>query len=132
CYFSGTIDSKYAVTVNNQNVCRALSRNNLPSTGNFNGTHCLIPYSNLGHIHAMPDLEFLHCLNTPKWISAAQSKMQDGFDIWNDGDMFVCKTTIDGSTYQGRGLINVCCVYYNGGEKCIWNDPTTLYLSWIS
>ncbi|KAJ1720566.1 hypothetical protein LPJ53_004822 [Coemansia erecta] len=132
CYYSGTIDSKYAVTVNNKNVCRALSRDNLPSTGNFNGTHCLIPYSNVGHIVAAPSLEYLHCLNTPKWITTAQSTMQDGFDIFDESDMFVCKTTISGVTYQGRGHFGECCVYYNGGEKCIWNDPATLYLSWLS
>ncbi|KAK9680439.1 hypothetical protein K7432_015938 [Basidiobolus ranarum] len=132
CYFSATIDTKRAVTVNNANICRALSRDNLPSIGNFNGTHCLIPYSNVGHIHAMPDIEFLHCLNTPKWISNTRSVMDKGFDIWGDGDQLVCKTTIDGVVYQGRGVFNICCVYYNNGEKCVTNDPSTVYLSWIS
>ncbi|KAJ1719960.1 hypothetical protein LPJ53_005349, partial [Coemansia erecta] len=132
CYYSGTINTKYAVTVNNQNVCRALSRNNFPSTGNFNGTHCLIPYSSAGHIVAAPNLEYLHCLNTPKWIPTAQSTMENGFDIWNESDMFVCKITYNTVLYQGRGHFGECCFFYNGGEKCIWNDPTTLYLSWIS
>ncbi|KAJ2369043.1 hypothetical protein IW150_005249, partial [Coemansia sp. RSA 2607] len=132
CYYSGTIDTKYAVTVNNQNVCRGLSRNNLPSTGNFNGTHCLIAYSSAGHTVAAPNLEYLHCLNTPKWISTSQSTMDNGFDIWDESDMFVCKITINGALYQGRGHFGECCVYYNGGERCTWNDPSTLYLSWIS
>ncbi|KAJ2839507.1 hypothetical protein J3B01_000647 [Coemansia erecta] len=131
CYYSAKIDTKKAITVNNNNICRGLSRDNLPSTGTFNGTHCLIPYSNIGHIVPMPNLEFLHCLNTPKWITAAQSTMQDGFDIWNESDMFVCKTTFENKLYQGRGHIDECCVYYNGGEKCIRNDPTITYLSWL-
>ncbi|KAJ1841526.1 hypothetical protein LPJ73_006089 [Coemansia sp. RSA 2703] len=132
CYYSSTINTKQAITVNNNNVCRALSRDNLPTTGTFNGTHCLIPYSNVGHIVPMPNIEFLHCLNTPRWITAAQSTMQDQFDIFDHSDMFVCQTTINGALYQGRGHFGECCVYYNGGEKCIWNDPATTYLSWIS
>ncbi|KAJ1852657.1 hypothetical protein IW147_002439 [Coemansia sp. RSA 720] len=131
CYYSAKIDAKHAVTVNNNNVCRGLSRDNLPTTGTFNGTHCLIPYSNVGHIVPMPKLEFLHCLNTPKWITTKQSTMQNGFDIWEESDMFVCKTTFEKVLYQGRGHFGECCFYYRGGEKCIWNDPNTLYLSWL-
>ncbi|KAJ2783741.1 hypothetical protein GGI15_002463 [Coemansia interrupta] len=132
CYYSGAINTKYAITVNNQNVCRALSRDNLPCTGNFNGTHCLIPYSGSGHPVAAPDVEYLHCLNTPKWISTAQSTMENAFDIWNEGDMNVCKITINGAIYQGRGRFGECCVYYNDSEKCAYDDPTVVYLSWIS
>ncbi|KAJ1816683.1 hypothetical protein LPJ75_001944, partial [Coemansia sp. RSA 2598] len=132
CYYSSVIDSKSAITVNNNNICRALSRDNLPSTGTFNGTHCLIPYSNVGHIVAMPSLEFLHCLNTPKWIAASESKMQNGFEIFDESDMFVCKTTYQGQLYQGRGHFNECCFYYNGGEKCLWYEPTTQYLAWLN
>ncbi|KAJ2850231.1 hypothetical protein IWW36_002081, partial [Coemansia brasiliensis] len=131
CYYSAAISAKYAVTVNNANVCRALSRDNLPSTGTFNGTHCLIPYSNVGHIHPMPKLEFLHCLNTPKWITAADSVMDNAFDIWGESDMFVCRTTYENVLYQGRGHLNECCFYYKGGEKCIRNDPNISYLSWL-
>ncbi|KAJ1743503.1 hypothetical protein LPJ78_000876 [Coemansia sp. RSA 989] len=131
CYYSAAIDPNRAITVNDANVCRALSRDNLPSTGTYNGTHCLIPYSNVGHIHPMPDIEFLHCLNPPKWITAAESVMDNAFEVWGESDMFVCKTEYNNAVYQGRGRLNECCVYYNGGEKCIWNDPNTTYLSWL-
>ncbi|KAJ1725107.1 34-kDa subunit of RNA polymerase III (C) [Coemansia erecta] len=132
CYYSGVIDSSSAVTVNGKNVCRGLSRNNLPSTGSFNGTHCLIPYSGVGHIVAAPDLEYLHCQNTPKWKTTAQSTMENGFDFFDESDMFVCKITYESVLYQGRGHFGECCFYYNGSEKCITNDASTLYLSWIS
>ncbi|KAJ2883266.1 hypothetical protein FB639_002211 [Coemansia asiatica] len=131
CYYSSVIDAKYAITVNNANICRALSRDNLPSTGTFNGTHCLIPYSNVGHIVAMPSLEFLHCLNIPKWITAVESTMQNGFEIFDESDMYVCQTTYQGQLYQGRGHLNECCFYYNNGEKCLWYEPTTQYLAWL-
>ncbi|KAJ2724440.1 hypothetical protein GGI07_001952 [Coemansia sp. Benny D115] len=133
CYYSSVIDSTKAVTVNNNNVCRALSRDNMPSTGTFNGTHCLIPYSNVGHIHPKSDSEFLHCLNTPTWIPASKSYMQDNFEIWDKSDMYVCKVTYENVLYQGRGHFNECCFYYNGGERCVRNEPTNIqHLAWLS
>ncbi|KAJ1879027.1 hypothetical protein H4R99_005456 [Coemansia sp. RSA 1722] len=132
CYYSSVIEPARAITVNNSNVCRALSRDNLPSVGTFNGTHCLIPYSNVGHVLPMPNIEFLHCLNTPKWITAAQSTMQDGFEIFDESDMYVCQTTIDGKLYQGRGHLNECCVYYNDRENCQWYNAATKYLAWLN
>ncbi|KAJ1719551.1 hypothetical protein LPJ53_005708 [Coemansia erecta] len=131
CYYSGIIDSQSAVAVNN-NICRGLSRNNHPSSGTFKGTHCLIPNSGVGHIVAAPNLEYLHCLNTPNSISTSQSTMQDSFYFWDESDMLVCNITYENVLYHGSGHFGKCCFYYNNGEKCIWNDPSTVYLSWIS
>ncbi|KAJ2597049.1 hypothetical protein GGF39_003212 [Coemansia sp. RSA 1721] len=131
CYYSSVIESARAVTVNNSNVCRGLSRDNLPTVGTYNGTHCLVNYSNIGRILSKPNIEFLHCLNTPKWITAAQSTMQNGFEIFDESDMFVCQTTFENKVYQGRGHLNECCFYNNGGEKCQWYDASTKYLAWL-
>ncbi|KAJ1642047.1 hypothetical protein LPJ64_006064 [Coemansia asiatica] len=101
CYYSSVIEPKRAITVNNANICRSLSRDNLPSTGVFNGTHCMVSYSGIGRVHARPNVEILHCLNTPKWITADESAMQDGFELFDHSDMYVCKTTFENKLYQG-------------------------------
>ncbi|KAJ2208682.1 hypothetical protein IW143_004715, partial [Coemansia sp. RSA 520] len=88
CYYSAIIEPEYAVIVNDRYVCRGYL-DDIILTGSFNSTHCLINYSEPGYMIPLPKLEFLHCLNTPKWITTEESTMQDGFDIWGETDMYV-------------------------------------------
>ncbi|KAJ1852847.1 hypothetical protein GGH12_001352 [Coemansia sp. RSA 1822] len=131
CYYSAIIEPEYAVTVNDNYVCRGYS-DGILLTGSFNSTHCLIYYSEPGYMIPLPKLEFLHCLDTPKWITTEESTMQEGFEVWGEKNMHVCKLTYEGVVYQGRGAFDECCFFYEGGKDCIWGNDDTLYLSWIS
>ncbi|KAJ2357746.1 hypothetical protein IWW50_000852 [Coemansia erecta] len=133
CYFSSVIDEKTVVASNGNKVCRAIGYNGAFSVGSFNGVACLTAfYNNDLHSVSPPNVEYLHCTDTPKWVKIS-SAMGNGYGAWGKDDNHPCKATVDGVEYLGRGDATNC--FYNSNGEYHWvtlKDNASTYLNWLS
>ncbi|KAJ2824642.1 hypothetical protein IWW50_003234, partial [Coemansia erecta] len=133
CYFSSVVDDKYVVALNGNKACRSIGYNDALAVGSFNGTACLTAfYGGDAHAVATPDVEYLHCTGAQEWIEFSSAK-NGGYGLWGKTDNRLCKATVDGVEYLGRGDGTNCFFYKDGGSHWVnIADNASTYLNWLT